>query len=71
MAEIGAAIIGGGFALAATGFAAGAGFVARHENTHAQQVAEMRRLISEIEAAYERGEVTGHDWEQFLTIRKQ
>jgi len=71
MAELGAAAVGGGFALAAAGYAAGAGFASRHENTHAQQLAEMRRHISDFEAAYERGEIAEHDWEQFLTIRAE
>jgi len=68
MAELGAAVVGGGFAIAAAGYAAGAGFTSRHENTHAQQVAEMKRHTSDFEAAYERREVTEHDWQQFLTI---
>jgi len=71
MAEIGAAVVGGGFALAAAGYSVGTGFTSRHENTHAQQVAEMKRHISDFEAAYERQEVTEHDWQQFLTIRAE
>jgi len=71
MAEFGAAVVGGGFALAAAGYATGAGFTSRHENTHAQQVAEMKRHISDFEAAYERQEVTEHDWQEFLTIRAE
>ena len=71
MAEIGAAVVGGGFALAAAGYSAGTGFTSRHENTHAQQVAEMKRHISDFQAAYERQEVTEHDWQQFLTIRAE
>jgi len=71
MAEFGAAVVGGGFALAAAGYAAGTGFTSRHENTHAQQVAEMKRHISDFEAAYQRQEVMEHDWQQFLTIRAE
>jgi len=71
MAELGAAVVGGGFALAAAGYTAGSGFTSRHENTHAQQVAEMDRRISDFEAAYERQEVTEHDWKQFLAIRTE
>ena len=71
MAELGAAAVGGGFALAAAGYAAATGFASRHENTHAQQLAEMRRHVSDFEAAYEREEVTEHDWKQFLTIRAE
>jgi hypothetical protein len=70
MAEFGA-VIGGGFALAAAGYTAGTGFTSRHENMHAQQVAEMHRRISDFEAAYERQEVTEHDWMQFLTLRAE
>jgi len=71
MAEFGAAVVGGGFALAAAGYAAGTGFTSRHENMHAQQVAEMKRHISDFEAAYQRQEVMEHDWQQFLTIRAE
>jgi hypothetical protein len=71
MAELGAAVVGGGFALAAAGYAVGAGFTSRHENTHAQQVAEMKRHISDFETAYEKQEVTEHDWQEFLTIRAE
>jgi hypothetical protein len=69
MAEFGIAAVGGGFALAAASYIAATGFTSRHENTHAQQVAEMKRHISEFEAAYERQEVMEHDWQQFLTLR--
>lgn len=71
MAEFGVAVVGGGFALAAAGYAAGTGFTSRHENTHAHQVAEVKRHISDFEAAYEKQEVTEHDWERFLTIRAE
>ena len=71
MAELSAAVIGGGFAMAVAGYTTSTGFASRHENTHAQQLAEMRRHVSDFEAAYERGEVTEHDWEQFLTIRAE
>jgi len=71
MAELGAAAVGGGFALAVAGYTTSTGFVSRHENTHAQQLAEMRRHISDFEAVYEREEVAKHDWEQFLTIRAE
>jgi hypothetical protein len=71
MAELGAAVVGGGFSLAAAGYVAGAGFTSRHENTHAQQVAEMDRRISDFEAAYQRQEVMEHDWQEFLTIRAE
>ena len=71
MAEVGAAVVGGGFALVAACCAAGVGFTSRHENTHAQQVAEMKRHVSDFEAAYKRQEVTEHDWQQFLTFRAE
>ena len=71
MAELGAAVVGGGFALAAAGYAAGTGFTSRHENTHAQQVAEMKRHISDFEVAYTKQEVTEDDWQRFLTIRAE
>jgi hypothetical protein len=71
MAEFGVAAVGGGFALAAAGYTAGTGFTSRHENTHALQVAEMKRHISEFEAAYERQEVFEHDWQLFLTMRAE
>jgi hypothetical protein len=71
MAELGAAVVGGGFALMAAGYAAGAGFTSRHENTHAQQVAELKRHISDFEAAYDREEVTEHNWQEFLAIRTE
>ena len=71
MAELGAAIIGGAFALGAVWFTTGTGFAARHENTHALQVAEMNRLFLEFETAYKREEVTEHDWKQFLAIRDE
>jgi hypothetical protein len=71
MAEFGVAALSGGVALAAAGYTAATGFTSRHENTHAQQVAEMKRHISEFEAAYERQEVTEDDWQQFLTMRAE
>jgi hypothetical protein len=71
MAEFGVAVVGGGFALAAGGYTAGTGFTSRHENTHAQQVVEMKRHTSDFEAAYGRQEVTEHDWQQFLTMRAE
>ncbi|KJA26642.1 hypothetical protein HYPSUDRAFT_213201 [Hypholoma sublateritium FD-334 SS-4] len=72
MAEIVAAILGGGFALAAAGYAAGTGFTARHEAVHAQQVAYMNRLIAEFEDAYYRKkEVTQAEWNQFMILREK
>lgn len=69
MAAVGAAVVGGAFAIGSAAYTAGTGFVSRHENTHTQQVAEMKRHISEFEAAYQRQEVTERDWQEFLTIR--
>ena len=72
MAEIGAALVGGGFALAAAGYTQGAGFAARHETVHAQQVADLKRHIAEFEDAYHRKqEVTEEDWGQFLILRTE
>ena len=71
MAELGAAVVGGGFALVAACYAAGVGFTSRHENTHAQEVAELKRHISDFKEAYAREEVTEHDWQDFLTIRAE
>jgi hypothetical protein len=71
MAEFGVAAVGGGVALAAAGYTAGTGFTSRHENTHAQQVAEMKCHTSDFEAAYRRQEVTEDDWQQFLTMRAE
>ena len=71
MAEFGATVVGGSFALAVAGYTTSTGFTSRHENTHAQHLAETKRHISDFEAAYERQEVTEHDWQQFLTIRAE
>ena len=71
MAEFGVAVVGGGFALSTAGYTTATGFTSRHENTHAQQVTEMEHHISDFEAAYERQEVTEHDWQQFLTLRAE
>lgn len=71
MAELGAAIVGGGFALAVAGYTSGTGFVARHEYSHAQQVAEMRHLSSQFEEAYKREEITENDWKGFITLIRQ
>jgi hypothetical protein len=59
MAEFGTAAIGAGVALGAAVYT---GFVARHESVHSLQVTEIRRHITDFEAAYaERGDVTGED----------
>ena len=71
MAELGAAVVGGGFTLAAAGYVAGTGFTSWHENMHAQQVTEMDHCISDFEAAYQRQEVAEHDWQEFLSIRAE
>ena len=62
--------IGAG-ALGAAAYTAATGFVARHENTHSLQVTEIRRLISDFEAACERGEVAEEDWQVYRTIRAE
>ena len=69
MAEIGAALLGGGFALAAASYTSYAGFTTRHETVHAQQVADMNRLIAEFENAYEKKKVKQEEWELFSIIR--
>ena len=69
MAEIGAALLGGGFALAAASYTSYAGFTARHETVHAHQVADMNRLIAEFENAYKKKEVKQEEWELFSIIR--
>jgi len=71
MAEISAAVVGGGFALAAAGYTAATGFTSRHESMLAQQVAELNRNISNFEAAHKRKKVTKHNWQQFLIIRTE
>ena len=63
--------IGAGVALGAAFYTAASGFVARHENTHSSQVTEIRRLISDFEAAAERGEVTEEDWKVYRAIRAE
>jgi len=71
MAELGTAAIGVGAALGATAYAAATGFIARHESVHSLQVTEIRRHISDFEAAYGRGEVTEEDWGKYLSIRTE
>ena len=71
MAELGTAAIGAGAALGAAAYASATGFVARHESVHSVQVTEIRRHISDFEAAYGRGEVTEEDWEKYLAIRTE
>ena len=53
MAELGTAAIGAGAALGAAAYAAATGFVARHESVHFVQVTEIRRHISDFEAAHQ------------------
>ena len=67
MAEIGTAAVGVG----AAAYAAATGFIARHESVHSVQVTEIRRHISDFEAAYGRGEVTEEDWGKYLAIRTE
>ena len=71
MTELVATFLGGGFTLAAAGYMAGAGFIARHKNVHVQQVVEVKRHIAEFEEAYKREEVTERNWEQFLAICRE
>ena len=69
MAEFGAAAIGAGAAVGAAVYTTATGFVARHESVHSLQVTEIRRHITDFEAAYGREEVTEEDWQQYLSIR--
>ena len=71
MAEFGTAAIGAGVVLGAAAYAAATGFVARHESVHSLQVTEIRRHITDFEAAYGRGEVTEEDWEIYQAIRTE
>ena len=71
MAELGTAAIGAGAAFGTAAYAATTGFVARHESVHSVQVTEIRRHISDFEAAYGRGEVTEEDWKIYLDIRTE
>ncbi len=71
MAELGTAAVGAGAVLGAAVYIATTGFVARHENTHFLQVAEIRRHITDFEVAYGRGEVTEDDWHQYRAIREE
>ena len=71
MAEFATAAIGAGAALGATAYAATTGFVARHESVHSVQVTEIRRHLTDFEAAYGRGEVTEEDWRIYLTLRTE
>ena len=71
MAEFGTAAIGAGVALGAAAYGAASGFVGRHESVHSLQVTEIRRHITDFEAAYGRGEVTEKDWEIYQAIRTE
>ena len=71
MAELGTAAIGAGVALGAAAYSAATGFIARHESVHSVQVTEIRRHISDFEAACGRGEVTEEDWRKYLAIRTE
>ena len=66
MAEFG---VGAAFGPAA--YTTATGFVARHESVHSLQVTEIRRHVTDFEAAYGRGEVTEEDWKQYLSIRTE
>ena len=67
----GSAALGGAFSLAAAGYQTSAGFAARHEIAHAQQIEITRRYISEFEDAYIRGEVSEYDWRQYTDLRER
>ena len=71
MAEFGTAAIGAGVALGAAAYGAASGFVGRHESVHSLQLTEIRRHITDFEAAYGRGEVTEKDWEIYQAIRTE
>ena len=71
MAELGTAAIGAGAAFGAVAYAAATGFIARHENVHSVQVADIRLHIFDFEAAYRRGEVTEEDWGKYLVLRTE
>ena len=71
MADFGTAAIGAGVALGAAAYGAASGFVGRHESVHSLQVTEIRRHITDFEAAYGRGEVTEKDWEIYQAIRTE
>jgi hypothetical protein len=70
MAELGAAI-GAGAVLGGAVYAAATGFVSRHETTHSLQVTEIRRLVTDFEAAYRSGEVIEDDWQRYQAIRDE
>jgi hypothetical protein len=71
MAELGlgTAAIGAGAALGAAVYTAATGFFARHASVHSLQVTEIRRNVTDFEAAYGRGEVT-EEWQIYLAIRQ-
>ena len=71
MAELGTAALGAGVALGAAVYTAATGFVARHESVHSLQLTEIRRHITDFEAAYGRGDVTEEDWQLYSTIRAE
>ncbi|KJA17374.1 hypothetical protein HYPSUDRAFT_46460, partial [Hypholoma sublateritium FD-334 SS-4] len=66
----GSAAVGGGFAFAAAAYQTSAGFAARHETTHTQQVEITKRYIAEFEDAYKRDEVSEYDWKHYLRLRE-
>jgi hypothetical protein len=70
MAELGAAI-GVGAVLGGAVYTAATGFAARHETTHSLLVTEIRRLVTDFEAAYRRGDVTEDDWQRYQAIRDE
>ena len=68
---LGSAALGGGLALAAAGYQSGAGFAARHETAHAQQVEITRRYVAEFEGAYAGDEVAECDWRRYIDLRER
>ena len=57
--------------LSAAEYQINAGFSARHENTHVQQIEATKQYIVEFEDTIKRGEVTEHDWQLYLSLREQ
>lgn len=68
MADVVAAM-GVGVTIGAAAYTHAGGFVARHETVRSQQSTEIQQQVTNFEAAYERGEVRGRDWQEYRSIR--
>jgi hypothetical protein len=71
MAEVALGFVGAAATVGAAGLATGSGFTGRHESSHRQELAEIKRNTDDFLASVKKGDVLPDEEREFMVARDE